>query len=69
MLIMKIAERIVEQRKIYGLSQAQLAAKVGVTRKAVEFWEKGINEPKASYIYQLAKVFDVSADYLLGLED
>ena len=66
---MKIAERIVEQRKIYGLSQAQLAAKVGVTRKAVEFWEKGINEPKASYIYQLAKVFDVSADYLLGLED
>ena len=66
---MKIAERIVEQRKIYGLSQAQLAAKVGVTRKAVEFWEKSINEPKASYIYQLAKVFDVSADYLLGLED
>ena len=66
---MKIAERIVEQRKIFGLSQAQLAEKVGVTRKAVEFWEKGINEPKASYIYQLAKVFDVSADYLLGLED
>ncbi|MBR4800908.1 MAG: helix-turn-helix transcriptional regulator [Clostridia bacterium] len=66
---MKIAERIYELRKEAGLSQEQLAKEIGVTHRAVSFWEASINEPKASYIYQLAKFFNVSADYLLGLED
>ena len=65
----KISERIIELRTENGLNQTQLAEKIGVTRKAVEFWEKGINEPKATYIYRLAVFFDVSTDYLLGLED
>lgn len=66
---MNIAERIKELREEAGLNQTQLAAQIGVSRKAVEFWEKGINEPKATYIYRLAVFFDVSADYLLGLEN
>lgn len=65
---MKIEKRIKELREEAGLNQTQLAAQIGVSRKAVEFWEKGINEPKATYIYRLAVFFDVSADYLLGLE-
>jgi len=40
-----------------------------VTQKAIDFGEKGINEPKASYIIKLAKFFGVSSDYLLGIED
>lgn len=51
------------------LSQTELAKKIGASQKAIDFWEKGINEPKASYIIALSKFFGVTADYLLGLED
>lgn len=65
----KFSKRLYELRKELNLSQNELAKKIGVTQKAVDFWEKGINEPKASYIINLANLFDVSTDYLLGLED
>ena len=55
-------------RTDYGISQQKLAKEIGVTQKAIDFWEKGINEPKASYIVKLAIYFKVSTDYLLGLE-
>lgn len=66
---LKIGKRIFELRKEMGLSQVTLAKKIGVTQKAIDFWEKGINEPKATYIFKLAKFFNISSDYLLGLED
>lgn len=66
---MKLSERLKDLRKEKALSQQQLAKAIGVTQKAIDFWEKGINEPKASYIVLLAKYFDVSTDYLLGIED
>ena len=61
--------RLKELRIEQNLSQAALAKEIGVTQKAIDFWEKGINEPKASYIIKLAKFFGVSSDYLLGMED
>ena len=66
---MKIGERILELRKERGLSQADLGLAIGVNARAVSYWEANVNEPKASYIYNLAKFFGVSSDYLLGLED
>ncbi len=66
---MGISTRIYELRKENNLSQLELAKRVGVTQKAIDFWEKGTNEPKASYIIRLAQVFCVSTDYLLGLEN
>ena len=60
---------IYELRKGKAMSQAELAKAIGVTQKAIDFWEKDINEPKASYIVALAKFFDVSTDYLLGIKD
>ena len=65
---MTIGERIFELRKDAGLSQIKLAKSIGVTQKAIDFWEKGINEPKASYIIKLARYFGVSCDYLLGID-
>lgn len=65
----KLSKRIYELRKEMKLSQKELATQIGATQKAVDFWEKGINEPKATYIINLAKFFGVSSDYLLGLED
>lgn len=64
-----LANRIKLLRTEKGFSQAKLAKAIGATQKAVDFWEKGINEPKASFIIKLAKFFCVSADFLLGIED
>ena len=61
--------RLKELRIEKNLSQKKLAQAISVTQKAIDFWEKGINEPKASYIIKLAKFFGVSCDYLLGIED
>ncbi len=57
---------IKELRTEKGLSQKALAAAIGVSQKAVDYWERGVNEPKASYIVRLADFFGVSADELLG---
>ena len=64
-----ISKRLAQLRAEKKLSQQQLANAIGVTQKAIDFWEKGINEPKATYIVNLAIYFGVSAGYLLGLED
>ena len=63
-----IAKNIYELRKEKGISQQRLAKEIGVTQKAIDFWEKGINEPKASYVCALCKYFNVSADELLGID-
>ncbi len=60
-----IGNIIKELRKEKNLSQKELAKNLGVSQKAIDFWERGINEPKASYIIKLADFFDVSADFLL----
>ena len=66
---MIIGERIKELRKEKGVSQLTLAKAVGVDKRAIIFWEQQVNEPKASYIVNLAKFFNVSTDYLLGLDE
>ena len=65
----KFSSNLFLLRKEKGISQQALAKEIGVTQKAIDFWEKDINEPKASYIVKLANFFVVSADYLLGIED
>ena len=59
---MKIGEKIRELRKEENLSQMQLAKIVGVSQKAVDYWERNVNEPKASYIVALVKAFKISYD-------
>ena len=59
---MKIGEKIKELRIEQGFSQMQLAKAVGVSQKAVDYWERSVNEPKASYIISLVKIFDLSYD-------
>ncbi len=60
-----IGMRIKELRTERHISQLSLAKQIGVSQKAIDYWERGINEPKASYIILLCDFFDVSADYLL----
>ena len=66
---MEFQRRLKELRTAKGLSQKELGIKIGTTYSAISYWEKGINEPKISYVIALCKFFDVSADYLLGLTD
>ncbi|MBQ9118301.1 MAG: helix-turn-helix transcriptional regulator [Clostridia bacterium] len=59
---MKIGERIKELRTERGLSQAQLGKAIGVSQKAIDYWERSVNEPKASYIIALVNFFGVTFD-------
>ena len=61
--------RLKELREQKKLSMAQLALKIGVSDAAICKWENALAEPKITYIYLLAEFFEVSTDYLLGLED
>ena len=40
----------------------QLAKTIGVSQKAIDYWERNVNEPKASYIIALVKTFDITFD-------
>ena len=64
-----VGGRIKELRIENKLSQAELAKKIGVSQKAIDYWERNINEPKASYIIDLCNCFNISADYLLGRKE
>lgn len=66
---MVVGENIKELRKDKKISQQALAEKIGVSQKAIDYWERGINEPKATYIVKLADFFGVSTDFLLGRDN
>ena len=63
-----IAEKVKKLREQQGLSQAELARLLGITRSSVNAWEMGISVPSTQYIVDLAGVFDISTDYLLGVD-
>ena len=63
---MKLNEKIAECRKRMGLSQEELAARIGVSRQAVSKWEVGDAVPEVDKILALANIFDISTDDRLG---
>lgn len=63
-----IAEQIKLLREKRGMTQADLARSLGVTRSGVNAWEMGISVPSTQYVVELAVLFGVSTDYLLGLD-
>lgn len=67
--LFSLAERIKLLRERLNITQSELARILGLTRSGVNAWEMGLSIPSARYIVELAKVFNVSADYLLGIED
>ena len=56
-------------RTAAGLSQREMAERVGVSNKVLSFYEQGRNTPDAFFIARFAEVNQCSADYLLGLSD
>ena len=57
--------RLRELRIKSGLTQNEIANKLGVSGQTILNWENGIYEPKISQLIQLADLFEVSVDYLI----
>ena len=62
-----IADRIKFLREQQKMTQTELAKRLGITRSSVNAWEIGISVPSTQYIVELAEIFHVSTDYLLGV--
>lgn len=63
--MMNLSEKIYEMRKAQGLSQEQLAEKLGVSRQSVSKWESGESLPELERLLEMSKIFNVTTDYLL----
>ena len=63
------AERLKELRLEKELGQEELAKALGLSHGIISLWENELREPKMSNLILLAQYFDVTIDYLGGLED
>lgn len=64
-----LADRLKNLRESSGLTQSDIARSFGISRSSVNSWEMGLSVPSTQYIVELAKKFEVSTDFLLGLEE
>ena len=64
-----LGARIKELRKEFGLSQVELATRMEVTKQTISNWENENIQPSVDMLVGLANVFNVTTDYLLGLDD
>lgn len=55
-------------RQDKGLGQVDLAKELGVSKGIISLWENGLREPNMSSLITIAKYFNVSIDYLVGIE-
>ncbi len=62
-------KRLLELLEEKSLSKRAFAEKVGVSATSVCDWTNGKVQPTAENIYIIAEFFQISSDYLLGLED
>lgn len=64
-----MADKIKQLREQMGYTQAELARKLKLTRSSINGWEMGLSVPSTPMVVELAKIFNVSTDYLLGLDE
>lgn len=64
--MLSIGDRIAQLRKQHGLSQSELAQKAGVSRTIIGNYERSANTPSIEVLVKLARVFNVSVDFLIG---
>ncbi|MBQ3762101.1 MAG: helix-turn-helix transcriptional regulator [Clostridia bacterium] len=61
--------RLRDVRKDNGDTQETLGKKLNVATPTVSKWEQGLTEPSFDILKQICRMYQVSADYLLGLSD
>lgn len=64
---MGFAERLRDMRKLKGFSQNYLAAYMNVSQVTISNWERGTKEPSFAALIDLANLFGVTCDYMLGV--
>lgn len=65
----KFAERVKEARLAKNISRAQLAKDLNISLRTISYWETGQRECDFETLVGLAKIFDCTTDYLLGITD
>lgn len=61
-----IAERLTAAREKVGLSQSEVARRIGATQAAISYFEQGLKIPSVPVLLNLARLYNVSMDYLVG---
>ncbi len=64
-----IAARIKGLRVDNKLTQVQLGERLSVSQDTISLWETAKSIPPVEYVIEMCKLFSVSSDYLLGLND
>ena len=63
---MEFSERLKTLRKEAGLTQVDVANKLGITQPAYASWERGVKKPTQENLVKISQVLNVSIDYLVG---
>lgn len=63
---MEFSERLKKLRKDAGLTQVDVAEKLGISQPAYASWERGIKKPTQENLVKIAQILNVSVDYLVG---
>ena len=63
-----VSTRLQYLRKKKGVSQAELATRIFVSREAVRDWERKKSEPSCEALVHLSDFYQVSTDYILGIQ-
>ena len=66
---MTLGEKLQRLRKARGMSQEELAARMGVSRQAVSRWELNLALPDTENVVRLSELFGVTTDYLLKQQE
>lgn len=64
----EIGNRIRKYREEFGLTQTELADRIGVSNSRVSNWEQGINRPDADMLAEICMALNVSPSLLLGIQ-
>lgn len=64
--MLNIGDKIIQLRKQHNLSQSDLAKNIGASRTIVGNYERNTNAPSIEILLKIAKLFNVSVDYLIG---
>ncbi len=65
-ILYELCERIAELRNNFGITQAELGKKLGVTRSAVNSWEMGLSIPQLKHVIEMAGIFNTTVDSLIN---
>lgn len=63
-----LGKRINELRLAHGWNQVQLANRLNISKQTISNWENDNIQPSIEMLVRIARLFNVTTDYLLGLE-